>query len=102
MIWLLDPNATWIWVFSSSATGFAYTTVLSHMLPRMVGASELWRQRMARFINFCGAGHILMMLFMTLAHDNVYVWRMVVGWDVLTALVSVEFAAQVWREARKH
>lgn len=101
MIWHLDPIATWVWVVASSATGLAYTTVLSHMLSRMVGASELWQRRMARFINFCGAGHVLMMLFMTLAHDNPLVWRMVVTWDVLTALVSVEFAAQVWRENRK-
>lgn len=101
MIWMLDPVAAKVWIVASSLIGLAYCSTLSHALPRMVDADAAWAARMARFINFCGAGHVLMVLFMGFAHDNVYVWRFVVFWDVLTAIVSVEFAIRVFIQSRK-
>lgn len=101
MIWILDPTATWFWLVANTSISAAYCTVLSHALPKFVNMDTLWARRLKAFIYMCGVGHLSMMVFMTMLMHEVWAWRIVVFWDCVTAIVSVEFALRVWGANRR-
>lgn len=67
----------------------------------MLDMGDSWARRTKRFIHACGVGHLCMILFMTLLMHDVWAWRVVVFWDIVTAYFSVEFAIQVHVKAKR-
>lgn len=95
MTWILDPTGTYIWILANCCISAAYCTVLGHALPKMLDMHDAWACRTKRFIYCCGVGHLTMVIFVTMLMHDVWAWRVVVFWDIITAYVSVEFAIQV-------